>query len=49
MIRVLKHPPLPPQQRQLYAQGGIVRSEFEYDPAAVEARAAALMDEIDAA
>lgn len=49
MIRVLKHPPLPPQQRQLYAGGGIVRSEFEYDPAAVDARAAALMEEIDAA
>jgi hypothetical protein len=34
---------------QTYAQGGIVRSEFEYDPAAVDARAAALMEEIDAA
>lgn len=32
-----------------YAEGGAVRAEFEYDPAAVEARAAALMEAIDAA
>lgn len=37
------------QEPQKKAQGGIVRSEFEYDPAAVDARAAALMEEIDAA
>ena len=29
--------------------GGIVRPQYEYDPAAVDARAAALMEEIDAA
>ncbi len=37
------------QEPQKKAQGGIVRTEFEYDPAAVDARAAALMEEIDAA
>jgi len=37
------------QEPQKKAEGGIVRSEFEYDPAAVDARAAALMEEIDAA
>jgi hypothetical protein len=37
------------REPQKKAQGGIVRSEFEYDPAAVDARAAALMEEIDAA
>ncbi len=36
---------------KLYATGGAVRAgpEFEYDPAAVDARAAALMEAIDAA
>ena len=38
-----------PESSPGYAEGGVVRSEFEYDPAAVDARAAALMEEIDAA